>query len=91
VDVDSFNIELKDDNGLLGDSASKGAFRRILDGLRQSLKENGDDPLGGKSAEAIGKSGLDEALAVEDFGDARFTNRRKGRDKDEGKNRKRRD
>ena len=28
VDVDSFNIELKDDDGFLGDRASKGAFRR---------------------------------------------------------------
>ena len=47
VDVDSFNIELKDDDGFLGDRASKGAFRRILDGLRK-LKDEGDDPLGNK-------------------------------------------
>src|SRR3981081_493622 len=62
VDVDSFNIELKDDDGFLGDRASKGAFRKILDTLRKPLKKNGEDPLGSKSAEAIGKSGLDEAL-----------------------------
>src|SRR5882757_5394874 len=62
VDVDSFNIELKDDDGFIGDRASKGAFRKILDTLRKPLKKNGDDPLGGKSAEAIGKSALDEAL-----------------------------
>src|SRR5438477_28055 len=31
VDVDSFNIELKDDEGFLGDRASKGAFREIFD------------------------------------------------------------
>src|SRR5450756_2735662 len=31
VEVDSFNIELKDDDGFLGDRASKGAFRKILD------------------------------------------------------------
>jgi len=41
VDVDSFNIELKDDEGFVGDRASKGAFRKILDGLRQPLKKNG--------------------------------------------------
>ena len=46
VEVDSFNIELKDDEGFLGDRASKGAFREILDGLRKPLKKNGDDPLG---------------------------------------------
>jgi len=67
VDVDSFNIELKDDDGFLGDRASKGAFREILDTLRKPLKKNGDDPLGSKSAEAIGKSGLDEALVGDDI------------------------
>jgi predicted NBD/HSP70 family sugar kinase len=67
VDVDSFNIELKDDDGFLGDRASKGAFREILDGLRKPLKKNGDDPLGTKSAEAIGKNALDEALVGDDI------------------------
>jgi predicted NBD/HSP70 family sugar kinase len=67
VDVDSFNVELKDDDGFLGDRASKGAFREILDTLRKPLKKNGDDPLGSKSAEAIGKSGLDEALVGDDI------------------------
>ena len=66
VDVDSFNLELKDDDGFLGDRASKGAFRKILDSLRKPLKKNGDDPLGSKSAEAIGKSALDEALVGDD-------------------------
>src|SRR5215212_7915200 len=37
VEVDSFNVELKDDDGFLGDRASKGAFRKILDELRQPL------------------------------------------------------
>src|SRR6185437_9812964 len=66
VDVDSFNVELKDDSGFLGDRASKGAFRKILDAQRKPLKKNGDDPLGGKSADAIGKSVLDEALLGDD-------------------------
>src|SRR3979411_548977 len=66
VEVDSFNIELKDDDGFLGDRASKGAFRKILDSLRKPLKKNGDDPLGKKSAEDIGKSELDEALVGDD-------------------------
>jgi predicted NBD/HSP70 family sugar kinase len=70
VDVDSFNIELKDDDGFLGDRASKGAFRKILDTLRKPLKKNGDDPLGDKSAEQIGKSALDEALVGDDVGAA---------------------
>ena len=66
VDVDSFNIELKDDEGFLGDRASKGAFRKILETLRKPLKKNGDDPLGKKAAENIGKSELDEALVGDD-------------------------
>ena len=66
VDVDSFNVELKDDEGFLGDRASKRAFRKILDSLRKPLKKNGDDPLGDKSAEAIAKSALDEALVGND-------------------------
>ena len=67
VDVDSFNIELKDEDGFLGDRASKGAFRKILDSWRKPLKKNGDDPFGKKSAEEIAKSELDEALVGDDI------------------------
>ena len=70
VEVDSFNVELKDDEGFLGDRASKGAFRKILDDLRKPLKKNGDDPLGKKSAGEIAKSELDEALVGADVGAA---------------------
>src|ERR1700748_159864 len=70
VEVDSFNVELKDDDGFLGDRASKGAFRKILDDLRKPLKKNGEDPLGGKSAEKMSKSELDEALTGDDVGAA---------------------
>jgi predicted NBD/HSP70 family sugar kinase len=67
VIVDSYNIELKDDDGFLGDRASKGAFRRILDTLRKPLKKNGEDPLGNKSTASIAKSTLDEALVGDDI------------------------
>jgi hypothetical protein len=70
VEVDSFNIELKDDEGFLGDRASKGAFRKILDSLRKPLRKNGDDPLGKKSAGEIPKGELDEALVGNDIGAA---------------------
>ena len=66
VEVDSFNVELKDDEGFLGDRASKGAFRKILDSLRKPLKKNGDDPLGKKSTDEIPKGELDEALVGTD-------------------------
>src|SRR5947208_4930784 len=74
VEVDSFNVELKDDEGFLGDRASKGAFRKILDGLRKPLKKNGDDPLGKKSADAIAKSDLDLGLVGDDIGAAALVN-----------------
>src|SRR5258708_20271836 len=70
VDVNSFNIELRDEDGFLGDRASKGAFRKILDGLRRPLKKNGEDPLGSKSSDAIAKTTLDEALMASDIGAA---------------------
>jgi len=70
VEVDSFNVELKDDDGFLGDRACKGAFRKILDDLRKPLKKNGGDPLGDKSAAKIAKSELDEALSGDDLGKA---------------------
>ncbi len=66
VDIDSYNIELKDDNGFLGDRASKGAFQQILDDWRKPLKKNGDDPLGKKPADNLGKTTLDEALRGDD-------------------------
>jgi hypothetical protein len=67
VEVDSFNLELKDDEGFLGDRASKKAFRKILDDLREPLKRSGGDPLGKKSSGEIAKSELEELLAGKDI------------------------
>jgi len=66
VDIDSYNIELKDDDGFLGDRASKGAFQAILDNWRKQLKKNGEDPLGAKSTEEISKKKLDAVLVGDD-------------------------
>jgi hypothetical protein len=62
VDIDSYNIELKDEDGFLGDRASKGAFQALLDKWRKLLKKNGEDPFGAKSTEDIGKKELDAVL-----------------------------
>src|SRR6187399_1121461 len=67
VEIDSFNVELKDDDGFLGDRASKGAFREILDGLRKPLKKSGEDPLGKKATDDIPKGDLDEVLVGDDI------------------------
>jgi hypothetical protein len=67
VDIDSYNIELKDEDGFVGDRASKGAFHEILDTWRKPLRKNGDDPLGKQSSEEIGKTKLDEILSGDDL------------------------
>jgi predicted NBD/HSP70 family sugar kinase len=66
VDVDSFNIELKDEEGFLGDRASKGAFRKILDRWRKPLRKTGKDPFGDEPSENISKKTLDAILVGDD-------------------------
>jgi predicted NBD/HSP70 family sugar kinase len=66
VDVDSFNIELKDDEGFLGDRASKGAFRKIFDRWRKPLKKSGKDPFGDVPSDKVSKKLLDAILIGED-------------------------
>src|SRR5215475_6532937 len=66
VDVDSFNIELKDDEGFLGDRASKGAFRKIFDRWRKPLRKTGKDPFADVPSEDISKKALDDMLVGDD-------------------------
>jgi hypothetical protein len=66
VDVDSYNVELKDEDGFVGDRASKGAFQKILDGWRKPLRKRGDDPFGDEPSEQINKKRLDEILVGDD-------------------------
>jgi hypothetical protein len=67
VDIDSYNIELKDEDGFLGDRASKGAFQDILDAWRKPLRKAGDDPFGGVPSSEIGKKELEAVLMGEDI------------------------
>jgi predicted NBD/HSP70 family sugar kinase len=62
VELDSYNLELKDDEGFLGDRASKGAFRAILENWRKAMRKNGDDPFGDEPSEEISKKKLDAIL-----------------------------
>src|SRR2546421_229740 len=39
VELDSYNIELKDDEGFIGDRASKGAFREIIENWPKSVRK----------------------------------------------------
>ncbi len=62
VDIESFNIELKDDEGFLGDRASKAAFRDILEKWRKPLRKSDEDPFGKEPSENISKRVLDAIL-----------------------------
>ena len=66
VDVDSFNLELKDEDGFLGDRASKRAFREILDRWRKPLQKTGEDPFGDEPSDRISKKALDAVLVGDD-------------------------
>ncbi len=58
VEVKSYNVEIEDDEGFVGDKASKGAFLELLDKWRKPLKELGHDPLGEKPSDEISKKKL---------------------------------
>src|SRR5690242_1413533 len=62
VEVDSYNVESKDDEGFIGDRASKGAFRDIIENWRAELRKVGVDPLGEEASEELSKKKLDEIL-----------------------------
>jgi predicted NBD/HSP70 family sugar kinase len=66
VDVDSYNVEVKDDEGFLGDRASKGAFRAIIENWRKPLRKAGNDPFGDEPSDDINKKKLDSLLVEGD-------------------------
>jgi hypothetical protein len=66
VEVDSYNVELKDDEGFLGDRASKGAFRDIIENWRKPLRKAGKDPFGDEPTEELSKKTLDSLLTEGD-------------------------
>jgi predicted NBD/HSP70 family sugar kinase len=64
VVIDSYNEELRDGEGWLGDRASNRAFREILQKWRDRLSEAGGDPIG--DLEKVKKRKLDELLVEGD-------------------------
>jgi hypothetical protein len=67
VIVESYNAEIRDEDGFVGDRAAKGAFTAILDGLRKDLRKFGEDPLGDEATEKIKRSKLEAILAKGDL------------------------
>jgi len=66
VNVDSYNVELKDQDGFLGDRANKQVFRDMLESWRKKLRKLGDDPFEDTPTDKITKSELDRVLSEGD-------------------------
>jgi predicted NBD/HSP70 family sugar kinase len=62
VTIDSYNVELRDKEGFIGDRASNRAFREILDDWRERLRKVDEDPLGDTPSREISKKKLDKLL-----------------------------
>ena len=63
VILKSYNLQIKDEQGFIGDRASGRAFRALLDELRAQVSEVTDDPLGKKSTKELTKKQLDKVMA----------------------------
>ncbi len=61
--VDSYSLELEDEEGYAGDKANKGAFSKILDEMRAALRDSGEDPFGDKPSSEISRKKLGAVLS----------------------------
>ena len=66
VVVETYNAELRDSGGFIGDRASNRAFRAILDELRDRLRAVGEDPLGETPTDELSKKKLEKVLGEGD-------------------------
>ena len=67
VVLDSYNVEIKDDDGFIGDRASNRAFRSLLDDWRKAVRKQGDDPIGDVASTDISKKKLDKLIIGDDM------------------------
>nr|WP_293423643.1 ROK family protein [Phreatobacter sp.] len=66
VIVSSYNLELRDKEGFIGDRASKSAFTDTLEEWRKRLARLDADPLGEVATEDLGKKQLDQLMTGKD-------------------------
>jgi predicted NBD/HSP70 family sugar kinase len=66
VIVDAYNAELRDAEGFIGDRASNRAFRAMIEGSRERVRDVADDPLGNTPTEDLSKKKLDKVLTEGD-------------------------
>lgn len=62
VSVESYNLEIRDEEGFIGDRASGRAFRAIFDEIRAKAREVGEDPFGNASSADLKRKSLDKLL-----------------------------
>ena len=62
AEVASYNLELRDKTGFIGDRANKTAFRDALDGWRKRVRAGGPDPLGETATDDLSKKDIDGLL-----------------------------
>lgn len=68
VEIDSYNIETEDEEGFIGDRASKGSFRDSLHAWRKRLgRKKSDDPFGDVETDDLKMADVDQVLAEGDF------------------------
>jgi hypothetical protein len=62
VIVDSYNVEVRDDDGFVGDRANKTAFYDIVERWRKLLRKHGLDPFGERPSDELNKKKMGAAL-----------------------------
>ncbi len=62
VHIDTYNAELRDKEGFIGDRASGRAFRAILDDGRERVRQGDEDPIGNMASTRISKKKLDRLI-----------------------------
>jgi predicted NBD/HSP70 family sugar kinase len=62
VSVASYNLEIRNKDGFIGDRANKSAFREGLDAWRKRVRAGGADPLGDAPTSAFSKRDVDALL-----------------------------
>lgn len=62
VTVASYNLEVRDKDGFIGDRANKSAFRDMLDDWRKRARDGGSDPLGDIATGDLSKKDVDALL-----------------------------
>lgn len=62
VSVASYNLELRDKEGFIGDKANKNSFRDTIDSWRDRVRKGGDDPFGDMPTEDLSKKEVDAQM-----------------------------